>query len=58
MHQWLRDGFERRQISDYEFQTGAGETEVNDLRSKAERFLARAEELLRLSGFTDDAPSD
>ncbi len=58
MHQWLRDGFEKRQISDYEFLISAGDSEVIDLKSKAERFLARAEELLRQSGFTDAKPTD
>ena len=57
MHQWLRDGFEKRQISDYEFLITAGESEVNDLKSKAERFLARAEVLLQQSGFKDEKPT-
>jgi uncharacterized protein (UPF0332 family) len=58
MHQWLRDGFEKRQISDYEFLITAGESEVIDLKSKAERFLACAEELLQQSGCTDAKPTD
>ncbi len=40
MYQWLRDGFEKRQISDYEFQTNARTSDVNDLKSKAEQFVA------------------
>lgn len=50
MHQWLRDGFDKRQISDYEFEMLADEFQVNDLKSKTERFLAQAEELLRRLG--------
>jgi uncharacterized protein (UPF0332 family) len=58
MHQWLRSGFEKRQISDYEFQSSTGASEVNDLKSQAEQFLARVEALLRQTGFINDTPTD
>ena len=47
MHQWLREGFEKRQVGDYEFRTSIGDADVNDMKSKAENFLARIETLLQ-----------
>ncbi len=46
MHQWLREGFEKRQVSDYEFALTISEADVDDLKSKAERFLVQIEALL------------
>lgn len=46
MHQWLREGFEKRQVSEYEFAISISEADVNDLKSKAESFLAQTEALL------------
>ncbi len=46
MHQWLREGFEKRQVIDYEFAITINEADVNDLKSKAERFLVQIEALL------------
>jgi uncharacterized protein (UPF0332 family) len=51
MHQWLHRAFEKRQISDYEYMTSISETEVADLREKAERFIKRTEEFLQKAGF-------
>jgi len=50
MHQWLREAFEKRQISDYEFMTGMGDGEVLDMKGKAEKFLLSIEEFLRQEG--------
>ena len=50
MHQWLREAFEKRQISDYEFVTGMGDADVLDMQGKAEQFLMRTEKFLRDEG--------
>ncbi len=47
LHQWLREAFEKRQISDYEFLNGMGEADVLDLQVKAERFLGQTEIFLK-----------
>lgn len=47
LHQWLREAFEKRQISDYEILTGIDDSAVQDLQAKAERFLSMTEEFLR-----------
>lgn len=49
-HQWLREAFEKRQISDYTFATPASDTHVRDLKTKAEQFLLRTEEWLQGKG--------
>jgi uncharacterized protein (UPF0332 family) len=56
-HQWLREGFDKRQVSDYEFLSIAADAQVIDLQSKAERFLQYVEEMLRQSGYTDSEPT-
>lgn len=50
-HKWLRNAFEKRQVSDYEFGTRAGDKEVVDLKTKAEQFLLKTEEFLRTRGY-------
>lgn len=50
LHQWLREGFEKRQISEYEFLALAGSDEVIDLKTKAEKFVVMTEEFLKGSG--------
>jgi len=50
LHQWLREAFEKRQVSEYEFLTGAGRPDVADLLEKARRFLQATDEQLRLQG--------
>lgn len=52
-NQWLREGFDKRQVSDYEFLSIATDAQVIDLQSKAERFLQYVEEMLRQSGYVD-----
>jgi len=49
MHHWLHRGFEKRQISDYEFMSGISETDVVDLQEKAEEFIKRTEAFLQTS---------
>jgi len=49
-HQWLREAFEKRQISDYSFTTPANDAHTLDLKKKAEQFLAKTEELLQKEG--------
>ena len=49
-HPWLREAFEKRQISDYTFTTPANDTHTLDLKKKAEQFLAKTEELLQKEG--------
>jgi uncharacterized protein (UPF0332 family) len=51
MHQSLHRAFEKRQISDYEYMSGISETEVADLREKAEQFIKRTEAFLQEKGF-------
>jgi len=51
LHIWLHEAFEKRQISDYEFTTRAGDTEVSDMKIKTERFIARTEEILKREGY-------
>jgi uncharacterized protein (UPF0332 family) len=49
-HPWLREAFEKRQISDYTYTTPANDTHTLDLKKKAEQFLAKTEELLQKEG--------
>lgn len=46
LHQWLREAFDERQISDYEFLTNLSDDEVLDLRNKADQFLLHIEAFL------------
>jgi len=50
MYQWLREAFDKRQISDYEFLTGLGDSEVLDLKEKTQQFLLHTEEFLQKEG--------
>jgi uncharacterized protein (UPF0332 family) len=50
LHQWLREAFDKRQISDYEFMTGMSDADVMEMKPKAEQFLKKAEEFLRNEG--------
>ncbi|MBM3129748.1 MAG: HEPN domain-containing protein [Chloroflexi bacterium] len=56
-YQWLREGFEKRQVSDYEYLSLATDAQVVDLQSKARQFLEQIEVLLRQSGYTDSEPT-
>lgn len=47
LHQWLREAFDKRQISDYEFHTDLSDDEVLDLKKKAEQFLLKIEAFLK-----------
>lgn len=47
-HQWLCEAFDKRQVSDYDFVTGAGEGEVDELLDKTRRFVRMSKELLQL----------
>ena len=51
MHQWLLDGFRRRQVADYQPLPAMTEADANDLQPKAEQFLAKTEEFLRAGGY-------
>jgi hypothetical protein len=46
-HQWLHEAFEKRQISEYDFAASASDTDAMLLKTRAESFIARTEELLR-----------
>lgn len=50
LHQWLREAFDKRQISDYEFHTDLSDDEVLDLKNKAEQFLLQIEAFLKCPG--------
>jgi hypothetical protein len=50
MHQWLREGFEKRQISDYDFVLTVGEEDVIDLSGKAQQFSATTASYLATQG--------
>lgn len=49
-HNWLREAFEKRQISDYDYLSTAGEEEATELERMAADFLSTAEEFLRKEG--------
>lgn len=51
MHQWLLDGFGRRQVADYQPLPAMTEADADDLHPKAEQFLAKTEEFLRAGGY-------
>jgi uncharacterized protein (UPF0332 family) len=48
MHHWLHRAFEKRQISDYEFMTTFSKTEVAELQGKADQFIGRIEEFVKV----------
>lgn len=50
LHQWLREAFDKRQISDYEFLTTAGDAEVTEMSKQARAFVEAVEEWLRKEG--------
>ena len=50
MHQWLREGFEKRQISDYDFVLTVDEDDVIDLSNKARQFIVVSENYLAGQG--------
>jgi uncharacterized protein (UPF0332 family) len=50
LHQWLREAFDKRQLSDYEFLTGIGDEEVAAMQPKAAQFLEQATRTLRQWG--------
>ena len=50
LHEWLREAFEKRQISDYDFMATADEEEVLDLASKAAHFVTSVEDYLTRTG--------
>ncbi len=50
LHQWLREAFDKRQLSDYEFLTGIGDPEVRAMQPKAAQFLDQATDYLRELG--------
>ena len=50
MHRWLLDGFEKRQLGDYEFVTGISDGNVSDLKSKTEQFISLTEAYLSQEG--------
>ena len=50
VHEWLRTALEKRQVGDYEFVTSWDETDIAEMRTRAEQFLAKAEELLKSGG--------
>ena len=50
MHQWLREGFEKRQISDYDFVLTVSEDDVIDLSGKARQFITATAKFLKDQG--------
>jgi uncharacterized protein (UPF0332 family) len=50
MHQWLREGFEKRQISDYDFVLTVREDDVIDLSGKAQQFITATASFLKEQG--------
>lgn len=50
-HQWLREAFEKRQISDYDFVTSLTEPDAIDLAEKARQFISITEDYLERSGY-------
>ncbi|MBM4033738.1 MAG: HEPN domain-containing protein [Planctomycetes bacterium] len=51
MHRWLREAFEKRQISEYDFAQQADDSEVARLQTLAEEFVIQAEGLLKKEGY-------
>jgi uncharacterized protein (UPF0332 family) len=47
LHQWLREGFEKRQISDYDFVLTVSEDDVIDLSGKARQFIIATANFLK-----------
>ncbi|MBI4759359.1 MAG: HEPN domain-containing protein [Chloroflexi bacterium] len=50
LHQWLREGFEKRQVSDYEFMTGTSDAVVVEMQTRASQFVNQVEALLKQEG--------
>ena len=50
MHQWLREAFEKRQISDYDFVVYADDADVVEMISKARQFMANTQNFLKGKG--------
>lgn len=50
LHQWLREGFEKRQVSDYDFITQTSDATVSELLPKATAFLSQVRNLLERGG--------
>ena len=50
LHQWLREAFEKRQLSDYDFVLTASKADVDDLKTKAEQFIAATREFFKREG--------
>lgn len=51
MHQWLLDGFRRRQLADYQPLPTMTDADVRDLQPKAEQFLVKTGAFLRAAGY-------
>lgn len=47
MHRWLREAFDKRQLSDYETMPTLDENDVRDLQHKTDRFLDHTIALLQ-----------
>lgn len=50
MHQWLRESFEQRQISDYDFVSSADATQLTELETRAAQFPSKTEDFLKQDG--------
>jgi len=50
MHRWLREAFEKRQISDYEFGVVAMDADVAEMSNQAAEFVRVTKERLREEG--------
>lgn len=57
MHAWLREGFEKRQISDYDFTAQTSDADVDTLYKMAEQYLRDSREFLVSSGHLPDNPA-
>ena len=51
MHRWLRGGFEKRQVGDYEFVTRFGDADVIALQEQAREFVTNTAEFLKREGY-------
>jgi len=50
LHQWLRESFEKRQISDYDFIMSISDADVTDMTNKAQQFIVATEDFLKYAG--------
>ncbi len=50
LHQWLREGFEKRQVSDYEFMTSSSDAVVVEMQTRANEFVEQVVALLKQEG--------